>query len=253
MNFKKGIILILFFAAIAASLIVWQSRLGEIKPSVIFAKLDILGNHLPVDSSLLPSSPSPPNQEGLPSEVLLSVPFGSQSPYAIWDERDEESCEEASIAMVHYFWQKKKLTRAAMRQELDKLIAFQVKYYGDYIDSDSAGIARIAREYYGYEKAEARYDITVEDLKKELAAGNPVIIPAAGRLLGNPNFTGAGPLYHVLVLIGYNSKGFIANDPGTRRGEKYFYSYGVLYNSIHDFPGSKEKILEGRKAMVVVY
>jgi len=120
-------------------------------------------------------------------------------------------------------------------------------------DSDSAGIARIAREYYGYQKAEARYDITVEDLKKELAAGNPVIIPAAGRLLSNPNFTGAGPLYHVLVLIGYNSKGFIANDPGTRRGEKYFYSYNVLYNAIHDFPGSKEKILEGRKAMVVIY
>lgn len=262
-NFKKAIILILFLTVGTGGLILWQSRLGEIKPSIIFSKLGISENHLPVDSSAENTNIEAKTKDNsgeankkapavLPSKVLLSVPFGTQSPYAIWDERDEESCEEASIVMVHYFLQKKKLTAETMRQELDKLIAFQVKYYGDYIDSDAAGIVRIAREYYGYKQAEARYDITIEDLKKELAAGNPVIIPAAGRLLGNPYFSGPGPLYHVLVLIGYNSKGFIANDPGTRRGEKYFYSYNILYNSIHDFPGSKEKILQGRKAMVVI-
>jgi len=34
-NFKKGIILILFFAAIAAGLIVWQSRLGGLNHSAL--------------------------------------------------------------------------------------------------------------------------------------------------------------------------------------------------------------------------
>ena len=133
-SFKKAIVLILFLSAIAGALIIWQSRFTV--SFLVLEKFSGIKNHLPIDSSTeLSNPPSPPYQGGnyntpaliLPDKVLLPVPFGSQSPYALWDERDEESCEEASIAMVHYFWQKKKLTRAAMRQELDKLIAFQVK------------------------------------------------------------------------------------------------------------------------------
>jgi len=251
-NFKKALILILFLSAVSGTLIVWQSRLVKTN-FIVFSRPAISVNRLPVDSSIVLSNPpSPPYQEGLPAEVLLPVPFSPQSPYALWDERDKESCEEASLVMVHYFWQKKKLTAEAMRQELDKMIAFEVQYYGDYKDSDAQGIAEIARKYYGYQNVKVEYEISVEDIKKEIAAGNPVIIPAAGRLLSNPYFTPPGPLYHNLVLAGYNTKGFIANDPGTRRGEKYFYSYNILHNSIHDFPGSKERIMEGRKAMVVV-
>jgi len=187
----------------------------------------------------------------LPEKFLLDVPFTSQSPYAKWDERDEESCEEASIVMVHYFWQKKVLTKELMRYELDALINFQIKHYGNYKDSNAEGIAKLAKEYYHYQ-AKVSYDISIADLKREIAAGNPVIVPCAGRLLHNPYFTLPGPLYHNLVLIGYNEKGFITNDPGTRRGEHYFYSTDVLYNAIHDFPGTKENIEQGRKAMVVI-
>lgn len=72
-------------------------------------------------------------------------------------------------------------------------------------------------------------------LKKELAAGHPVIIGAAGKLLHNPHFKNGGPNYHMLVIKGYDDTGFITNDPGTQYGESYHYSYAVLMNAIHDW------------------
>ena len=47
--------------------------------------------------------------------------------------------------------------------------------------------------------------------------GVPVLLPAAGRLLRNPYFSGQGPLYHMLVVKGYTRDGkIITDDPGTR-------------------------------------
>jgi hypothetical protein len=72
------------------------------------------------------------------------------------------------------------------------------------------------------------------------------------RLLGNPNFTSPGPLYHNLVLVGYDGDNIITNDPGTKRGEGYVYNINILYNAIHDFPGKPEDIESGKKAMIVL-
>ena len=55
--------------------------------------------------------------------------------------------------------------------------------------------------------------------------------------MGNPFFTGEGPLYHMLVLRGYTTTTFIANDPGTRHGENYQYTFDVLMNAIGDWDG----------------
>lgn len=265
---KKTIFLVLTLSIIVAGFILYWSRIkvefSEVQKSAkhndhLPLALEVAGGDGEEDarSSSRPSLPLtqeeiPREEEKIPSEFLLDVPFISQSPYAKWDERDEESCEEASIVMVHYFRQKKVLTKELMRRELDALIEFQIKHYGDYKDSDAEGIAGLAREYYGYQNIKVAYDVVIDNIKREIAAGNPVIVPAAGRLLHNPYFTSPGPLYHNLVLIGYNGKGFITNDPGTRRGEGYFYSYDVLYNAIHDFPGRKEQIEQGKKAMVVL-
>ena len=60
-------------------------------------------------------------------------------------------------------------------------------------------------------------------------------MPAAGRELGNPNFTGEGPLYHMYVIRGYTADTFITNDPGTRNGENYIYAIDVVMNSIGDW------------------
>ena len=112
------------------------------------------------------------------------------------------------------------------------------------------------KDFYGEtgkrKKLRVIYDFKKDDLKKYLAQGYPIIVPAAGRKLGNPNFTAPGPLYHNLVLVGYDGNTIITNDPGTRRGEGYEYDIDVIFNAIHDFTGKPESINQGRKAMIVV-
>lgn len=187
----------------------------------------------------------------LPKEVLIDVPFTVQAPFGEWSEKAEESCEEACILMIHHFLEKTLLTPSIAQKELDELIDFQIKKYGDYKHSNASQIAKLAEDFYGY-KGEVIYNFSIDDIKEELAKGNPVIIPAAGQLLGNPYFTPPGPVYHNLVLRGYNKTQFITNDPGTKRGEGYKYSYDVLYNAIHDWKGSKQTITSGQRAMIIM-
>lgn len=194
----------------------------------------------------------PVKDELLPEKIFIKVPFTSQAPYANWDEKHEEACEEASLIMVKYYLDGKNLNKDIAEKEIQNLIKFQLEKYGDYRDSDATGIIQLAEDYYKINNLKAVYDFSKEDIKKELAKGRPIIIPAAGRLLGNPNFTAPGPLYHNLVLTGYEGDIVITNDPGTRKGEGYRYDIDVLFGAIHDFPGKKEDIEKGRKAMIVI-
>lgn len=193
-----------------------------------------------------------PTKNNILPKIFIKVPFTSQAPYANWDEIHEEACEEASLIMIKYYLDNKALDKKTAEDEIQALVKFQIEEYGDYRDSNAQEITRLASDYYGIENLKVIYDFTPDDLKRYLSLGKPIIVPVAGRLLGNPNFTYPGPLYHVLVLVGYNGDTIITNDPGTRKGEGYEYSLGTLYNSIHDFPGRKEDIEKGRKAMIVI-
>lgn len=195
-------------------------------------------------------------EEKIPDKFLLKVPFTTQAPFSVWDEIHEEACEEASIIMLKYYFSGKKLTKEIAEKEIQALVAFQNKNSGDYKDTAAQETVDLFLDFYGElpegKKLKVVYDFEKQDLKKSLARGFPIIIPAAGRELGNPNFTAPGPLYHNLVLVGYDGDTIITNDPGTRRGEGYRYNIDVLYNAIHDFPGKPEDIKQGRKAMIVV-
>jgi hypothetical protein len=188
----------------------------------------------------------------LPEKILIDVPFTSQAPFGKWDAYHEEACEEASLLMVAYFLQNKKLTPAVAEKEIQALIAYEIKTTKKYEDSTAQETAKLGADYYGLNNLRVVYDFTADDLKKYLAQKKPIIIPAAGRLLGNPNFTAPGPLYHNLVLIGYDGDTIITNDPGTRKGQNYRYGLKTLYGAIHDFPGDKNKITTGKKAMIVI-
>jgi hypothetical protein len=188
----------------------------------------------------------------IPVKILLDVPFTSQAPFSKWDIYHEEACEEASLVMVKYFLDGKKLTPQIAEEEIQKMIKFEIQKYGDYKDSDARQIVKLAEDFYGINNLQVVYDFSKEDIKKYLAKGQPIIVPAAGRLLVNPNFTSPGPLYHNLVLTGYDGDTIITNDPGTRKGQDYAYGIDILYNAIHDFTGKKENILQGRKAMLVL-
>ncbi len=188
----------------------------------------------------------------LPSSVLVDVPFSPQAPFGVWDDVHEEACEEMSLIMVKYYLDGNILTPAIAEKEIQDMKKFQLKQYGHYKDSSMEELVKIAEEYYGIRDLKVVYDFDEHEIKKQLARKKPIIVPTAGRRLGNPNFTHPGPLYHNLVLIGYNKNNIITNDPGTRKGKQYPYSVDILYSAIHDFEESKEKIEQGRKAMIIL-
>ena len=126
------------------------------------------------------------------------------------------------------------------------------------VDVTAQETANILADYFGI-TAQIAEQVTVENIKKELIKGNLIIIPAAGRLLGNPNFQTPGPIYHMLVIRGFNETEFITNDPGTKRGEGFKYKYQTLINAIHDWDhslaedGMTEKdINQGKKVMIII-
>ncbi|MDD3896580.1 MAG: C39 family peptidase [Candidatus Peribacteraceae bacterium] len=206
-------------------------------------------------------SPQPPPPEimvlpreteaELPRKVNLDVPFSTQAPFADWeDPRQQEGCEEMSLLMVHHYLEG---TDLEPQQALDELMALSdwEKQHGYTLDVTLTELARIAEEYYGHETTVIE-DVSVDTIKRLLASGHPVIVPAAGRKLGNPYFSGEGPWYHMLVLTGYDGKRFITNDPGTRRGKGYEYTYDVLLGAIHDWTGVKEEISTGQKRLLIL-
>jgi hypothetical protein len=194
----------------------------------------------------------------LPDRVHLDVPFTPQSPYADWNPPFDEACEEVSLIMAEFALRGEDLPQARAAQEIRDLAAW-VDDAGYAVDVTVAELAAIARERFGrkaivYEGE----DVNIENMQRLLAAGYPVIVPAAGQHIGNPYFSGDGPPYHMLALIGYEDGGmlsgleFITNEPGTRRGENYRYSADVIDKVIHDWNGSKETILSGKRAILVI-
>jgi hypothetical protein len=186
----------------------------------------------------------------LPSKAYITVPFTSQAPHANWDNPYQEACEEASLIMVDYFLRGSTLTPDQANREILQLTNWEESNRYKY-DVSLDELATIAKDYYGYQ-ARISDDVTRESIMHEIAKGNPVIVPAAGRDLGNPYFSGQGPRYHMLVITGYNWRHFITNDPGTKRGLGYKYKHKTLINAIHDWTGVKEEIRNGPKRMLII-
>ena len=181
-----------------------------------------------------PVVPAPPKAP--PAELNLAVPFTSQAPTGNWDALHEDACEEASFFMATEFYKGRaagKVDPVIADPELYKQVDRQTALGMGYSISTAEAVAFI-KDYYQLNTVVVE-NPTVEQIKELIRAGKPVIVPAAGRELGNPNFTGAGPLYHMLVIRGYTATTFITNDPGTRNGENYVYTIDVLMNAIGDW------------------
>jgi uncharacterized protein YvpB len=184
-----------------------------------------------------------------PTSALIKMSFTTQSPLAVWDATQEDACEEASIIMVAHYLNKTSVgSKNEAEKEILDLIDYETKNsYGPSITLNE--LNTIAKSYYNL-TGKVKTDISVEDIKKEITKGNPVIIPAAGKILPNPNFRNGGPNYHMLVIKGYDKNGFITNDPGTRKGENFRYTFDALFNAIHDW--DPNNILNGQKAYLTL-
>lgn len=183
--------------------------------------------------------------------VNLAVPFLLQAPNQNWVQPYEDACEEASLVMVDAYYDGRTKTFGADEalKALDALFVFEDETYGYNKDTTSADVANTAKVY--FHRQSSIVEATEANIKKALNEGHPVIAPAHGKELGNPNFRNGGPEYHMLVIKGYTKDGsWITNDPGTRNGPDYVYGKQVLLNAIHDF--DPRDMRTGRKVVIIV-
>jgi len=237
-----------------------RSRFFDDQPETLPEAVDVVAD---TNTSAVDANVNEPEVQGdtvnvavaakLPSQFNLAVPFVLQAPTANWDAVHNETCEEAAALTVHYYWTKvKTFTAAQVETQYSKMMAYENKTFGDFKDTTAVQTAKMIKDLYKYKRVDVLPMKSINDAKPHVLAGRPVIIPASGKLLKNPNFKNGGPLYHNLVIRGWLKDGrIITNDPGTRKGNGYVYSASVLWNAIHDWNGGN--VTKGAKVMIVVY
>jgi len=207
---------------------------------------------LPKNKVDLPTTTTTAKPTTTPTAYNLAVPFTTQAPFGNWNEPFEDACEEASALMVDYYYQHKTFTQQIAKDEILKMIDWEVKYFGVNKNLTAEEAAAILKNYLGYKKVVVIQNPTIADIKQEILAKHPVILPAAGRLLANPYFKSPGPIYHMLVIKGFTNDKFITNDPGTNtKGKDFMYVYDNLMKSMHSW--NEQDILQGDKKIIVVY
>lgn len=257
-NFKKYLIaVIIFFALASAGWLTLQFKNKPVAVSVPSAVPyeEIVTPPVQKETTVAPSTQDPKAMEltvALPAEVNLKIPFVEQAPDRNWDLPYKEFCEEASSLMVSIYINSQTILNSSDADK--KLLAvrdFEMKKFGFYEDTNASETAIILKEHFGLTKVERVSNPTEMDIKNALAQGKAVIAPLAGRELGNPYYQQPGPLYHMIVIKGYQKNGdFITNDPGTRRGADFIYKADVVMNALHDW--NNGDVNAGEKVVLVV-
>lgn len=186
----------------------------------------------------------------IPEELNLKVPFTSQAPSANWDYTHEEACEEAAILMANRYFQGRGIASTDDAEAgLQEIITWEKENLGFFDSTTAKESARVITEMLGL-KAEIVENLTIDQIKQAIAENKLVIVPAAGRELGNPFYKSPGPLYHFLLIKGFTKTQLITNDPGTMRGANYPYDFDVILNANHDWNGGD--VSSGPKVMILV-
>jgi len=195
-----------------------------------------------------PPLPAPVTSASLPLTVSINAPFTVQAPLGRWDALHEEACEEASLQMVvHYKNDQPFSSSVATESEIQQLVKWETdNHYEE--DLTVVQLQKVAADQYGL-KSRVVNNPTIIDIKQAIAAKHLVVVPVAGQVLANPHFTPPGPVYHMLVIRGYTQTEFITNDPGTKFGENYQYTFSHLLESVHDW--NPNNILNGPKKVLV--
>ena len=179
----------------------------------------------------------------------LPVPFTPQPPDANWAQPWHDACEESSIYMVHKYYLNSPIADIAdAKKGILEIFSMKHQLHGESYDETVATISDIINAYLPW-SARVVDNPTVTQIKAEIDAGRPVIAPFAAPELENQYFSGSFP-YHVAVISGYDDEEhvFITQEPGTKFGKDFRYSYDNIMSSMHDFvagnvPAGKKRVV----------
>ena len=202
-----------------------------------------------------PASQKPALTPPGPVSLNLPIPFTSQAPTGNWDQVHNEDCEEATALMANaYLTGNTSLTLPAGKvdAEMTNLNNWEDNHFGYHLDTTAEETAQMIEGYYGLQ-AQVYDGYTLQDIKDQLNLHHVVILAVNGQIVGNPNYTQPGPIYHMLVIRGYTPAGLISNDSGTRRGQNYPYTFDILHNAGADWDHNTNTIDQTKKVMIVVW
>lgn len=185
-----------------------------------------------------------------PTSTNVNVPFTSQAPAGDWSEPWQNACEETSIYMISSFYTKDPIKRDQAIAQIKKILTVKNADIKISKDESLATISQLILDLKLPWTTTLVTDPTREQLKTELAAGRPIIVPVYAPALHNPHYAAVTPDYHVLVLTGYDDATgvFIVNDPGTKDGEGLRFPYDTLLGAIHDL--DPKNYTAGKKAVL---
>lgn len=174
----------------------------------------------------------------LPDKAYIKVPFVCQAPMQNQEswEFHHASCEEAALvqALYHARGIDTILPSEAHKLFLD-MIAWQEKHFSVHKDIHADSVKMLMTGFFGLDTGEViiKRDATLDDIRRFVAGGYPVIAPTYGRTLNNPYYTPPGPEYHMVTIIGYTPDRIITNDVGTRRGKDFSYDNDRFMKSMN--------------------
>lgn len=202
------------------------------------------------------SNTLPQALEQPPRYAMLNVPYIHESPDMRWTGPWKNGCEEASVAMVHFFIQGTRPSVTDSMRFMQTLFDAQDERYGSNADSD---VVRTAWMVDTFTDATAYIveEPTIEDIRNAIREGNPVIVPHHGFSLGNKHipFLATGSSYHMTVVVGYDdaTNEFIVHDTGDpKAGAGYRYTHDVFMRSIHDFSFA-ERRADGPARVIIAH
>jgi hypothetical protein len=237
----------------------WQEKkLAEEKaalPSVVSSQSLAVGRQSLAESQKSQTTNNEPQTTdeptSVPSEVNWDVPFAVQAPNANWDYMHEEACEEAAMLMAKRFFYGQKIAGADDAETgLQQIIEWEKEHLGFFESTTAEETAQVMQEMFSLQ-TQIIANPSVEQIKRALAEKKLVLVPSAGRQIGNPFYKSPGPLYHMLLLKGYTPTQFITNDAGTKRGENYPYDFKTVLNANHDWNGGD--VDNGAKRVILVW
>jgi hypothetical protein len=197
-----------------------------------------------------PAAPTPPPTAPTGVQVL-SAPYTGQAPSGNWDSFHEETCEAAAVLTVGYWYANKyvgsevqTIPPAEADQKLHQIVAWERAQFKG-VDLPLTSVAQVGANFYNLDSQVLPIPAdNPEAIRQQIAARHPVIIPVMTQLLNGQKINNAytyhrGPggygVYHLLVLIGYNSSTdqFYADDPGiVPEGKRALYSWSTLSSAI---------------------
>lgn len=188
-----------------------------------------------------------------PAEVSLAVPFTTQAPLGNWE--GNENCEEASATMAASFLNgnmANTLDPSEAQKVMTDLVAWEQKNLGQNINTGAANTAKMIEQVFHLNTKQIP-NFTETDLKRELANNHIILLPINAQGLNHPNYQRNNVVYHMIVIRGYKSDGFIVHDPGTEKGANNIYAYDKLYTPAADWDNTSNQLLPNQKVALVVW